>query len=93
MIHSLLGIPSLVLVHRQMLAGMPGVHRRFYDAGASYEVSSLHDTFYALPTGLVSALVSIAFPLVLGLLLILTSRPLANLLSRGLDSKPDDTVA
>lgn len=80
---------SMFLMHRELMAGMPGVHRRYY--GSEQEVAMpkpdfyLHDSYYVV-SRFAPGFTGIGLRLAAGVILLFASRPLARLISRKLDT-------
>ncbi len=77
-----------LFLFQQELAGLAGVHRRWYESPPPVVTSGpdvyLHDTYYVL-SHYSPGTVLMGLKLFLGILLLLWSKPLGRLLARGLD--------
>ncbi len=85
---ALFGLVRVLFFHQELMAGMAGVHRRWY-SGSSQSLAftpdlSLQDAYYVV-SHFAPGLVDASLRLIAGGVLMFCSRPLARLLARNVD--------
>jgi hypothetical protein len=90
LVEGLLSAVDVVLIHRELMLGMAGVHRRLYQGSTPLVFSTggnmyLHDIYYLVSQSN-PALVPTALRLVGSMVLWFGSKPMARYLTRDLDS-------
>src|ERR1700677_3938346 len=89
LLEALFGFVSIIFLHREMMAGFPGIHRRYYDGGQHIADGGLyfylHDTYY-IASQFAPFLVGVGLRLAAGLILLLASKGIARIVSRRLES-------
>lgn len=88
-LEAVFGLFSLFLMHRELMAGMPGIHRRYIDSDQEEATPKpnreLLGSYYAV-TRFAPGFIGIGLRLAVGSILLLASKPLARLLVRKLDT-------
>src|ERR1700679_2711771 len=86
-VEAVIGVLSLFLINSDLVAGMPGVHRRLYvpDVTSSFSELYLHDSYYVI-LHLASSVAVPGFRFIAGLVLIFASKPVGRIVSHKLDS-------
>lgn len=88
LLESIFTLGALIVVHRDLMTGVPGAHSAFYEGNPIINAGSdlhLHDTYFIVP----HFWLTVAAPLLrllVGLVLLIFSKPLARVIARGLDS-------
>jgi len=81
---------SVFFLHREIMEGRPGVHRRYYDGGQQIADGGLHfylHNSYYVASQFAPALVGVGLRFATGLVLLIAARPVAGIISRGVEER------